>query len=88
MFEKTKKQTIQRPKASVDQKPSFFCETKKTRIAMNFILTCLTAPHLPYGPNSSQKRILRNKKKIRAAPSFSHCMDSDMLNAMLFQPRP
>ena len=33
-------------------------------------MTCLTAPHLPYGPNSSQKRILRNKKKyLRAAPS-------------------
>ena len=40
MFQKPKNQNISRPKASVDQKPRFFFETKKTRIDMNFILTC------------------------------------------------
>ncbi len=61
MLKKSKNQTIQRPKASVD-----FFETKKTRIAIIFHMTCLTAPHLLYEPDSSQKLILilKNIKHI------------------------
>ncbi len=72
MFErKNKKSNNTKAKGLRRSKTKFFCETKKTRIAILFQMTCRTAPHLPYGPNSSQKRILRKKtKNLRVAPSL------------------
>ncbi len=74
MFEETKKRGNKnntQAKGLRRSKTLIVFETKKTRIAILFHMTCRTAPHLSYGPDSPQKRILRkNKKYLRAAPSL------------------
>ena len=61
MSEERKTEKNTKAKGLRRSKTMIFVETKKTRIAILFHMTCRTAPHLSYGPNSSQKRILRKQ---------------------------